>query len=622
LGTPAYMAPEQLFGRPIDPRADQFAFAVALHEALYGVRPFVGGTPLELAASIATGARREPTGDAPVPRWVRRALVKALAPLPEQRHASMQELADQLTGERRRARRRLLLGTVGAVVALGAVGLSAGFALSRHRRFEERLAARAAEARQRLDRARAEGRQLAASRAQALALFDEGRRPAGEAAWPAVVAATDEVRRLFTEAAQLAENAFLLDPNRREGRQLVADGILERALFELELTGALDPALAGRFALYDPGDSRIERLRGPAALQLSRVPANARVTIERFRVDLDGKGRFEIVHRDVPGTLTYADLAAGSYRLTFVAPGHAAVTIPLEVRPGERRALSPRLPAASAVPPGFVPVSDGDFWVGSVAPEEVRRDLQEAVPLHRIHGDRFLIERHETTFRAWIAYLDALPPAERARRTPRAAAMGFQGYVELRRLSAGPWQLTLQPSTRAFVVRSGQRLENDTRLRRRSQDWLDFPVSGVSAADATAYAAWLRATGRVPGARLCTEAEWEHAARGADQRPYPHGWRLDPGDANYGATWGQHAAAYGPDAVGSYPASRSPYGVDDLAGNVWEWVAASEEGGRQVARGGGFPFTVYACRTDVREVSEPGLRNITAGVRICADWQD
>ena len=110
------------------------------------------------------------------------------------------------------------------------------------------------------------------------------------------------------------------------------------------------------------------------------------------------------------------------------------------------------------------------------------------------------------------------------------------------------------------------------RTVRREQAWERWPVVGVRVADARAYAAWLDRTGRVPGARLCTNAEWERAARGADDRLYPHGDELAPDDANWIKTYDEKAAALGPDEVGSHPASDSPFGVADLAGNAWEWT--------------------------------------------------
>ena len=74
----------------------------------------------------------------------------------------------------------------------------------------------------------------------------------------------------------------------------------------------------------------------------------------------------------------------------------------------------------------------------------------------------------------------------------------------------------MQPNERAYEAREGEPIRYSGRAQRASQDWLRFPVSGVTWDDAATYAAWLDATGRVPGARLCTEYEWERAARGAD----------------------------------------------------------------------------------------------------------
>jgi predicted Ser/Thr protein kinase len=118
LGTPAYMAPEQLRGKRADARSDVFGFCVALFEALYGERPFAGATVSELQAAIEAERVPAPRARLHVPRWVRRVLVRGLRLAPEQRFESMQGLLDALQRGRAAARWQRIGTLVGASVAL------------------------------------------------------------------------------------------------------------------------------------------------------------------------------------------------------------------------------------------------------------------------------------------------------------------------------------------------------------------------------------------------------------------------------------------------------------------------------------------------------------------------
>jgi eukaryotic-like serine/threonine-protein kinase len=118
LGTPAYMAPEQMEGRPIDARTDQFAFCVAAWEALCGDRPFGGTTAEELRDAIVRGELAPPRRGTPA--RIRRVLSRGMASDPAARYPSMRALLAALRSAERRPRVLAAAGA-GALVAGAAV---------------------------------------------------------------------------------------------------------------------------------------------------------------------------------------------------------------------------------------------------------------------------------------------------------------------------------------------------------------------------------------------------------------------------------------------------------------------------------------------------------------------
>ena len=127
-GTPAYMAPEQHLGCPPDARADQFSFCVALFEALYGRRPFLGRTWQTLSHQVLRGGVETLAAARRVPPHLRRVVLRGLAGTPGRRYPDMDVLLAELAHEPApsRAPRYLLLGAA----ALGLTAATVAFNLS------------------------------------------------------------------------------------------------------------------------------------------------------------------------------------------------------------------------------------------------------------------------------------------------------------------------------------------------------------------------------------------------------------------------------------------------------------------------------------------------------------
>ncbi|WP_241757832.1 protein kinase domain-containing protein [Myxococcus landrumensis] len=126
LGTPAYLAPELVHGQRGDARSDEFSYCVALHEALFGERPFRGNTLHELAEAARRGKVTSPQEGGTVPPHVLRALRQGLSGRPEDRFPTMRALLAALAPLPRRKHERifgavLLTGVLGAVATYGVV---------------------------------------------------------------------------------------------------------------------------------------------------------------------------------------------------------------------------------------------------------------------------------------------------------------------------------------------------------------------------------------------------------------------------------------------------------------------------------------------------------------------
>jgi formylglycine-generating enzyme required for sulfatase activity len=257
-------------------------------------------------------------------------------------------------------------------------------------------------------------------------------------------------------------------------------------------------------------------------------------------------------------------------------------------------------------------VPAGEFGMGSTAAEVDRACKQgggigcenqskKELPRHRVDLDAFYLDRYEVTNALFERFVTATGHRTTAEREGFAYALRGPQW---NKVSGASWRAPSGPGSAAVP---------------------DHPVVQVSWDDASAYCRWA-------GKRLPTEAEWEKAARSTDGRMYPWGEQWDRGRANVSESPGQGKTA----PVGSYPNGVSPYGVHDMAGNVWEWVAdwydanyyqrsptrnpqGPASGSDRVLRGGGWFGTPFSLRAAFRFFNRPGDRRDWIGFRCAKD---
>jgi formylglycine-generating enzyme required for sulfatase activity len=434
----------------------------------------------------------------------------------------------------------------------------------------------------------------------------------GEVRW-------DEARRLFGAARTILRDAT----SRLEAMLLTGNGVprVSQAMAEViyrHIVIARDvrddeaiDELMKRLATHDDGTYR-ERLSAAMPVTITATGATG-LEVHQYLADPEGRMTLSPHGTAVEGSGIKMTLLPGSYLAKVHAPGIDPVMSPFVVAPDAPSQLSVALPRPGQVPPGMIYVPPGSFLLGSTDRTSFRTIYQHAPPLHRRTTGAYLIARTEVTFAEYLAFLRD-PAGGRARRedAPEDAASSVRLELDAR----GRARLTLQPTSEVYSREEGVAIVYPDRTKHSEVAWEQLPVSGISFDDAKAYADWLARTGKLPRARLCSDLEWERAARGADTRRFPHGDVLEPDDANFDRTYGKVDGAFGPDQVGTYPASTSPFGVADMAGNIFEWVMAFP---RPHVRGGSWyqgPTTAdISNRSDMNRTAV----HVWLGIRICAD---
>lgn len=236
-------------------------------------------------------------------------------------------------------------------------------------------------------------------------------------------------------------------------------------------------------------------------------------------------------------------------------------------------------------PPGMVFIPGGEFTMGA---DDGNFDER---PAHRVRLSPYFIDVHEVTvddFNGYVRATDRFDVVEGPWfRVSAAACLDLLARYEQRYGTTFANFTPPQPADRtaaekltsealrwkAAVASLRVLLGNDRALadaaaahiaaapavQARIAAERRLPVTFITWRDAARYARWA-------GKRLPTEAEWEFAARGPENRTYPWGNLWDPTRARAGLD-----VDAGPTLVGSFPQGASPFGCLDMAGNVWEW---------------------------------------------------
>ncbi len=143
----------------------------------------------------------------------------------------------------------------------------------------------------------------------------------------------------------------------------------------------------------------------------------------------------------------------------------------------------------------------------------------------------------------------------------------------------------------------------------------DHPVVLVGLEDAKSYCAWVGKKNKARY-RLPTEVEWEKAARGTDGRYFPWGNAWHSSYLNSGERIGLTTP------ITRFPEARSPYGLYDMAGNVFEWTGSQWDDQNIVVKGCSWDDLPGTCRAAMRHGRPPQSKHILIGFRCASDMED
>jgi tRNA A-37 threonylcarbamoyl transferase component Bud32 len=494
VGTPGYMAPEQLSGEFVDARADVYALAVVGYEMLAGAPPFTGPSAQAiLTAHLTTPPSPVHSLRPDVPISLSAALSRALAKEPGERFASAMEFADAVaaaepaskapieTRQPGRLRRWILLAAV--LTGLAVIGTL-------------------------LTRAQASRRRDSDLLVRLTPAADSGR--------------LDEVAEILAGAG--------IPP-------------------DAQLLKGLTPRVAGH-------------------LSVASDPPGAAVTLTRVTPFESFPGR---TARAVGTTPLTVPLVAGEYLVHLEARGRRSLDFLTMLAPAETTSVERVLLADDSATAGMLFVGAGST-------------------LGDVRVEAFLMDRHEVTNAEFLQFVGA--------GGYRDAALWPDSLI------VGGQHLRRDDALRRFVDRTGLPGPRGWENGRPPEGRSDHPVAGVTWYEAAAYAQWA-------GKTLPTSSQWWRAAVGDGSGPYP--WGGDAASTEIRTNFGLAGTA----AVGTHPLGVSPWGVQDLPGNVREWLLdLRPSDNRRVAVGGSWQDPSYMFEQSKAEFFEPGFASDLLGIRL------
>jgi serine/threonine-protein kinase len=379
-----------------------------------------------------------------------------------------------------------------------------------------------------------------------------------------------------TEAAMLART---VGDDDREAREMIAELWWARMEDMAARGQEREVKLAMHHIIQADPERRGAALLSPCTLSVQVDGGPATVSVQ----PLVERGR-HLVAPDAPThpvPLVGLELPSGRYQVRVEAEGCPPVQVPVALSRAAHVAIHLRPRSAAAVGEGFEHVPGGTFLLGGDI--EARRPMPRCRPtLHDL-----FVQQHAVTVAEWQAFLDDLSPGEAARRAPGERGVLGPDVPWWSQDDAGRW---CPPE-------------------RWDPRW---PIVGIGADDAAAYAAWRSAREGHP-LRLPTEEEWEKAARGTDGRAFPWGDRFDPTFAHMRSS---RPGLPGLSRVDDFPVDTSPYGVRGMAGGVREWTASWLDAEQVVVRGGSWADEQDDLRCASRRGMAAGARSPMVGFRL------